>query len=113
MTHAQRMTLTDLEMKMTDGIGCAENEHFSLDPRKAICCEDDSSDNPAMQLAPNVCLEPLMKSTRSAPSPRCICNKGFDLKSESTITVYCKYIREERGSSQCEARKQGVEASYN
>ena len=54
-THVQRMTLTELEMKMTDGIGCAENEHFSMDPFKAICCEDESSENPAMQLAPNVC----------------------------------------------------------
>ena len=86
-THAQHLSLTELEMRMTDGIGCAENEHFSLDPRKAICCENDPSDNLAMQLAPNVCLEPLMTSHKRSPSPRCICNKGFDLKCESKITV--------------------------
>ena len=97
-THAQRMTLTELQMKITDGIGCAENEHFSMDPSKAICCEDESSENPAMQLAPNVCLEPLMMSHKIVPSPRCICNKGFDLKSQSKITVNCKYTREGRGS---------------
>ena len=65
-THAQRLSLTEFEMKMTNGIGCAENEHFSLDPRKAICCEDNPSDNPAMQLAPNVCLEPLAFVTKAS-----------------------------------------------
>ena len=34
--------------------------------------------------APNVCSEPLMR-TKQALSPRCICNKGFDLKSQNKI----------------------------
>ena len=113
-THAQRMTLTELEMKMTDGIGCEENEHFSLNPSKAICCEDDSSDNPAMRLAPNVCLEPLMTIQKSAPSPRCICNKGFDLKSQSKITVKQLIVNiQERDADlvSVKPKKQGIGAS--
>ena len=74
-TYARR-NLTGLMMTMTGGVGCDENEHFSLHPKNAICCEEDLEINSDKRLAPNVCWEPrIIKSTR----PGCMCNKGFDL----------------------------------
>ena len=75
-THAQHRNLTELIMRVTGGVGCDENEHFSFHSQNAICCEEDSEDNPNERLAPNVCWEPRMTKINIAG---CSCNKGFDL----------------------------------
>ena len=76
-THAQQRNLTKLMMTITGGVGCDENENFSLHPKNAICCEEDLEINPHNRLAPNVCWEPQIARINR---PGCMCNKGFDLK---------------------------------
>ena len=87
MTQAQQSDLDKLMMKMTHGMGCAENEHFSFYSRKAYCCLDDSENDPALRLAPNVCLEEPIHADKRTPSPRCSCKKGFDLKFGKTNAI--------------------------
>ena len=87
MTQAQQSNLDKLMMKMTHGMGCAENEHFSFYSKKAYCCLDDSENDPALRLAPNVCLEGPMLGDKRTPIPRCTCNKGFDLKFVNANTI--------------------------
>ena len=78
--------LTQLMMDMTDGVGCAENEHFSSTPEKAFCCEIDQRDRcvkytkvKKMPSAPNVCITGTTFSNKMAPIPGCMCNEGLDL----------------------------------
>ena len=77
-THAQQKNLTELMVNMTDGVGCDENEHFGSYPLNAYCCNEDLEDFSIKRLAPNVCWKP--RILKNAERPRCMCNKGFDLK---------------------------------
>ena len=78
--------LTELMMDMTDGVGCAENEHFSLSPQNAFCCEMDRRDLRVkyakvkkLSSAPNVCKSGPNSGNKMSPIPGCMCNEGLEL----------------------------------
>ena len=80
-TQAQYRNLTGLMTNMTRGVVCGENEHVGQYPKNAFCCNEkleDLEDNTYKRLAPNVCWKP--RILKNAGRPRCMCNKGFDLK---------------------------------
>ena len=93
--------LTELMMDMTNGVGCGENEHFSRYKRDVFCCQDESvirrelegaSDySKVRRLAPNVCSYGPKKTDKGAPTPRCICNEGLDLKFSEVGTTPLKH----------------------
>ena len=91
ITQAEHYNMTELMMKMTNGTGCAENEHFSFDSSYSICCHDDSEDDPMtrfdLRVAPNVCLKSML-TDRRRPRPSCRCDKVFDLKN----MIYLRYL---------------------
>lgn len=75
--------LTQLMMDMTNGVGCAENEHFSLSPQNAFCCEMDRRDLrdkyakvKKLPLSKNVCIPGPKSGNKMAPIPGCMCNEG-------------------------------------
>ena len=85
---------------------CAENEHFTV-PRNVFCCDihevllqnadkdgnivlkgnDEMYDDEIVRLlAPNVCLSVGTYGHRMTPAPKCVCNEGFDFKSDSQFS---------------------------
>ena len=88
---ASSFNMTELMMKETNQYGCAKNEYFSLHPRNAFCCEDNSkdpwvlkgeNDREVWRLRPTVCLS---RGSRTGPNtkefwtrPGCACKKGHD-----------------------------------
>ena len=85
ITQAEHYNMTELMTKMTNGTGCAENQHFSFNSSYSICCHDDSEDDPMtrfdLRVAPNVCLKSML-TDRRRPRPSCRCDKVFDLKND-------------------------------
>ena len=88
---------------MMNSTHCAKNEHFTF-PRKIFCCDVDAEiqenadkdgnivikgndeiydDEIVRLLAPNVCLSVGENGDRMTPAPKCVCNEGFDFKSDS------------------------------